>query len=353
MKWFLIIHSALSINWFLDSGYYFSTKNKKNTLELGLMWGSEYKLNHEMIDHSIYLSVPYADPGKFYIQKAHDASLSLEITQTWKINDDSWEMIFEGQHKPKNQFDKNPKLINVIIFGGVLNGFMEYSNQKWNGSFDFSIESSHDTIIKTVKTLEITEKIWKVKKIVQKWLHDSHISNKKNYGVLSQTNEIQSNLFFIQIQAKSSFSIKLLYNSPKELLTSSYISDFDYKYISNFGMPISEDFEYNILGYLNSGLNYFQGSIQISTPSGNIKSEFGSLLSFVPSRVSFPRGFLWDEGFHLLISCNWNRKLCLEIFESWLLTMDENGWIPREQIRGAAAETRVPSQFLHQQNKLI
>ncbi|GFF35755.1 probable mannosyl-oligosaccharide glucosidase [Aspergillus lentulus] len=69
------------------------------------------------------------------------------------------------------------------------------------------------------------------------------------------------------------------------------------------------------------------------------------LFTCVPSRPFFPRGFLWDEGFHLIPVIDWDTDLALEIVKSWLNLMDEDGWIAREQILGAEARSKVPPEF--------
>ncbi|RMJ07469.1 hypothetical protein CDV36_012931 [Fusarium kuroshium] len=69
------------------------------------------------------------------------------------------------------------------------------------------------------------------------------------------------------------------------------------------------------------------------------------LFTSVPSRPFFPRGFLWDEGFHLIPIADWDMDLTLEIVKSWYNTMDDDGWIAREQILGHEARSKVPAEF--------
>lgn len=120
-----------------------------------------------------------------------------------------------------------------------------------------------------------------------------------------------------------------------------------------------------LLSNLLGGMGFFHGDSKISqmksddavdieslVSSGKAmvdtkikKTKASSLLSFTPSRSSFPRGFLWDEGFHLLPVMEWDIDLAIYVLKSWLGQMDEDGWIAREQILGEEARSKVPEQF--------
>jgi mannosyl-oligosaccharide glucosidase len=69
------------------------------------------------------------------------------------------------------------------------------------------------------------------------------------------------------------------------------------------------------------------------------------LFTAIPSRPFFPRGFLWDEGFHLIPILDWDTDVSLQIIKSWFNTIDDDGWIAREQILGQEARSKVPEEF--------
>lgn len=74
-------------------------------------------------------------------------------------------------------------------------------------------------------------------------------------------------------------------------------------------------------------------------------TEDRELFTATPSRSFFPRGFYWDEGFHLAVIGAWDNDLSLEILQSWIQLIDRDGWVGREQILGEEARSKVPREF--------
>lgn len=108
------------------------------------------------------------------------------------------------------------------------------------------------------------------------------------------------------------------------------------------------------LSNLIGGIGYFSGTSRVQSiyNSGPVPYWHASLYTAVPSRSFFPRGFLWDEGFHLLLINKWNPEISLDIIAHWLDLMNVEGWIPREEILGEEALARVPEEYVVQKNDI-
>lgn len=133
-------------------------------------------------------------------------------------------------------------------------------------------------------------------------------------------------------------------------------SAFDARFEEVFALRkrgLSEDeilFAREALANVLGGIGFFHGSSIAADEEGQEEPSMlppVSLLTATPSRVVFPRGFLWDEGFHQLIVMAWDPKLSKRCLASWFNASHESGWIPREQILGTEARARFPEHVRH------
>lgn len=142
----------------------------------------------------------------------------------------------------------------------------------------------------------------------------------------------------------------------KELLA--YTAQFDEKFNKVFQLPnkgftdADNEVAKEILSNMVGGIGYFYGSSLVQSSYNKEPVEYwkAGLYTAVPSRSFFPRGFLWDEGFHNLLLLRWDPDISKDILSHWLDLMNVDGWIPREQILGAEARSQVPAQFVVQRD---
>ncbi|XP_027586405.2 mannosyl-oligosaccharide glucosidase [Pipra filicauda] len=134
---------------------------------------------------------------------------------------------------------------------------------------------------------------------------------------------------------------------------------FERRFEDTFGLgargatPPQRRFAQAALSELLGGLGFFHGRslLRSERRSEPLPGPEAVLFTAAPSRSCFPRGFLWDEGFHLLLLGRWAPALARDVLAHWLDLMNADGWIPREQILGDEARARVPPEFVLQHSE--
>ncbi|SPO06375.1 related to mannosyl-oligosaccharide glucosidase [Cephalotrichum gorgonifer] len=249
------------------------------------------------------------------------------------------------------------------------------------GAFEFYVMTdaennpAHNTAVNSVQVPE--GKIWQAKSV---FMSQVNAGNDKSITVDDKPGA--GNMQFIQMTFKGAFTLTFTYRgleaTPLDAdgleagitdLESSFPKTVDKVFPRT--RPFSEgrynEFSRALVSNLLGGQGFFHGDSKVDYTRAPEYEETDvkfwekaaaamgraeitttpptSLLSFTPSRPFFPRGFLWDEGFHLLPVIEWDLDLAVSVLKSWLSQMDEDGWIAREQILGPEARSRVPSQF--------
>lgn len=337
--------------------------NSSYTINSGFMWGSGHKLKHE-IDDSIHYTSLYNDPGIFSVSSFKDEAHSLNLTHVMindEVNPDAWEMNLIGQHMGRTKYDKQHRFISVLFYISLDQTYhilrtdygWEARNQKNQKIFTLELEFGKDNEYWEAQFYDMgirldnsTEQAWKVRSIAEAYLKQNQMQQKSEFGVLDNSYQDGSNLLLIQTVVKTPFAITVNYNHSTHIKAlKHYQKQFDEKFDSIFAGK-NKEMSKSALSNLLSGIGLFTGPIYIQEGQGEKHySMYNTLFTCTPSRKVFPRGFLWDEGFHQLIVCRWNKELCIEMLKSWLNTMREDGWIPREQIRGKESESKVPKEF--------
>lgn len=187
----------------------------------------------------------------------------------------------------------------------------------------------------------------------------------------SKVKDPKSKMIVHQVSIETPFEIEMLFESSSvktrrtELAGSTFTdvlgtlrTKFDQKFEYRFPLR-SRGYGEEEIAFAKAAFSNMIGGIGHFYGSSLVQSRFfpepipyweAHLLTAVPSRSFFPRGFLWDEGFHQLLISKWDRELSLLILSHWLDTMNNEGWIPREQILGDEARSKVPAEFVVQRN---
>ncbi|KAF7322776.1 Mannosyl-oligosaccharide glucosidase [Mycena chlorophos] len=180
--------------------------------------------------------------------------------------------------------------------------------------------------------------------------------------------EFQFDVFFESASAKRKLSAATL-DEGIPALTSAYHRRFQqtFPFPADYNGPdqdAMESFSKAVTSNLVGGVGYFYGTSIVNRKfsyewdeddaadadddgeeAGARLTEPRALLTATPSRSFFPRGFYWDEGFHLLHIGAWDPDFSLEILKDWINLIDADGWVAREQILGEEARSKVPAEF--------
>ncbi|XP_028833404.1 mannosyl-oligosaccharide glucosidase [Denticeps clupeoides] len=182
----------------------------------------------------------------------------------------------------------------------------------------------------------------------------------------------ESDFVVHQVTVQTPFQIEVLFESgsfrdrPNQLVGSVMTEElekrkvaFDQKFEKIFGLhqkgfsPAQVKFSKGALSNMLGGLGYFYGQSVVQSPFNEYPLLYpeGALFTAVPSRSFFPRGFLWDEGFHQVLLSKWDTQVTQETIAHWFDLINIEGWIPREQILGDEARSKVPAEFVIQHNE--
>ncbi|XP_062864317.1 mannosyl-oligosaccharide glucosidase [Trichomycterus rosablanca] len=185
-------------------------------------------------------------------------------------------------------------------------------------------------------------------------------------------NRVQSDFIVHQVTVQAPFQIEVLFESgsfhdrPNQLVGSVLTEEleqqktaFNEKFEKTFGLqvkgfnPSQVKFVKAAFSNMLGGIGYFFGQSVVQSVYNEHPLLYpeGALFTAVPSRSFFPRGFLWDEGFHQLLLSKWDSQVTREVVGHWLDLINIEGWIPREQILGDEALSKVPSEFVVQRNE--
>ncbi|CAF3930979.1 unnamed protein product [Adineta steineri] len=203
-------------------------------------------------------------------------------------------------------------------------------------------------------------------------------SREQPYFILNEQpfKDFEHNTFFIQLTltqpiASEPFSFDIIYQSDssnnvrEQDLTGYYFNEeitrlqkqYDERFENIFQLKTKQNmdtkkihFARSALSNLLGGISYFTGKSLVAKPNQKVPDEYWTtnLYTAVPSRSFFPRGFVWDEGFHNLLIARWNKNITIDILSHWFDMLNDNGWIPREVILGNEARARVPAEFIVQ-----
>ncbi|XP_015909815.1 mannosyl-oligosaccharide glucosidase [Parasteatoda tepidariorum] len=387
------------------SGAYFGLQTRsENTLATGMMWFTQKVVSNRIeirhwcnqwdnIKHYSWLE---HDGENFGIQKIEDKDYFLVtsfVKQPGGDHGGDWTAKISVRHK---EFNPSPVPVSLMFYAyatadarltpfvvneGHLRGIRGHMNELGNFTIQFREIETSKTILKYNYLSTYAPSIAHLKESVISHLAQFQAKERVQLQILGLNGEaifrnkkgdkFTPNFIVYQVTFIPPFELEVYFESgsftsrPSKFIGPLYNMELD-----NHMKRFEETFEYKFrlldklynpeeiktawaaLSNMIGGIGYFYGSslVQSSHNKDPISYWKAPLYTAVPSRSFFPRGFLWDEGFHNLLILEWNPEISKDILSHWLDLINTEGWIPREQILGVEARERVPAEFVIQKN---
>lgn len=386
---------------------YFGLKTRDpHSLVMGLMWYIPSNLAHggqgirhwcDLGDNLDKYGWTHHDGRSFGVQEIHDLPFELKTSfvkfTAGKRYGGDWTARISVRNTSK-AWDKSISLIWYVALDERTNGHIKYVSDEKSpepgvygetlglGEFQLRFHPVKGRILHKSYLSTVAPNLAKLKETVFSHFRVFPNKNGKRFvglpGEMISQNGVQPadpNFIAIQITAEVDFTLDITYQStsglqvgetlPKPITGRDYtntlqqkISEFDERFEKTFGLAsngyANEYIKFAKLALSNmlGGIGYFYGASKVQSIYTKQPVPYwkAPLYTAVPSRSFFPRGFLWDEGFHGLLIGSWDLDIELDILAHWFDLMNVEGWIPREQILGVEAAAKVPDEFVIQRN---
>ena len=324
----------------------------------------------EIVDHGYVLNTDFVKRGGGDHGGDWTARITGKVVESMEKHNQQISVMFYVMKD-------GPGTLTPEVQNGILSSIS--GNTPELGSFKISFLDGEKNLLSTFLSTHL-DKVHNAKDVVMKNLHQFKVGKKGKMQLLGLPGRRKSgkgenkeeNFIVFSGVFELPFTVEIAFESRSvkdriNQLRGSVFQENLMKYSDFFEKKFEQKFQLRKKGYSTDeilfaqatlgnaigGIGYFHGtslviSDLIKTPVDYWES---SLYTGVPSRSFFPRGFLWDEGFHQLLISQWDSTISTDVIGYWLDLMNIEGWIPREQILGDEARTKVPAEFVVQHNQ--
>jgi mannosyl-oligosaccharide glucosidase len=222
------------------------------------------------------------------------------------------------------------------------------------GSFKISFYDGQKNLLSTYLSTHL-DKVHDAKDVVMKNLHQFKLGNKGKMQLLGlpgrrMSGEVEnkdenfvvfSGVFELPFTVEIAFESGSVKDRQMNALKGSVFQENLMKYSDFFEKKFEQKFQLRKKGYSTDeilfaqatlgnaigGIGYFHGTSLVISDLVKAPVDYweSSLYTGVPSRSFFPRGFLWDEGFHQLLISQWDSTISADVIGYWLDLMNIEG----------------------------